>query len=259
MVHHDQTMAGKSRRFKPVPRDLWINSLLNLAAVFASAVAVYLLVGLSLGVGLGAVGFAVFLLLLIFSIALSALPAHPYSQFGFANLVTAIRAAIVCIIAAAVFFADNLHIYDLFAWLLVAAVAVVLVLDGADGYLARRFEQESEFGARFDMEIDALLILVLSVAALILGKAGSWVLLIGIMRYGFALAQWMMQRLRADLPASFRRKLICVVQVGGLCLILAPPVRPFLSNAFAVSILTSLIYSFAVDVRYLLTRETKVR
>jgi phosphatidylglycerophosphate synthase len=108
------------------------------------------------------------------------------------------------------------------------------------------------------MEIDALLILVLSVAALILEKAGSWVLLIGLMRYGFALAQWMTQRLRGDLPASFRRKLICVVQVGGLCLILAPPVRPFLSNIFAITILTSLIYSFAVDVRYLLTRETRV-
>ena len=38
-------------------------------------------------------------------------------------------------------------------------------LDGVDGWLARRSGIASAFGARFDMEIDALLILVLAVLA----------------------------------------------------------------------------------------------
>jgi multidrug efflux pump subunit AcrA (membrane-fusion protein) len=39
------------------------------------------------------------------------------------------------------------------------------MLDGVDGWLARRHEIASRFGARFDMEVDALLILALSVLA----------------------------------------------------------------------------------------------
>ena len=40
-----------------------------------------------------------------------------------------------------------------------------LALDGVDGQVARRTGTASELGARFDMEVDAFLILVLSVAA----------------------------------------------------------------------------------------------
>ena len=43
------------------------------------------------------------------------------------------------------------------------AIAVT-VLDGADGWLARRSGVSSAFGARFDGEVDAFLILALSVA-----------------------------------------------------------------------------------------------
>src|SRR5690606_41330950 len=57
-----------------------------------------------------------------------------------------------------------------------AAVAIALlatvglVLDGVDGRVARRTGTSSPRGARFDMEVDAFLILVLSVhAALFLG------------------------------------------------------------------------------------------
>ena len=46
---------------------------------------------------------------------------------------------------------------------LVALSAVALALDGVDGQVARRTHTESAFGARFDMEVDAFLILVLSV------------------------------------------------------------------------------------------------
>ena len=46
---------------------------------------------------------------------------------------------------------------------LVALTVVALVLDAVDGWVARRTETASTLGAHFDMEVDAFLILVLSV------------------------------------------------------------------------------------------------
>ena len=42
--------------------------------------------------------------------------------------------------------------------------SVALALDGVDGQVARRTRTVSALGARFDMEVDAFLVLVLSVA-----------------------------------------------------------------------------------------------
>ena len=44
-------------------------------------------------------------------------------------------------------------------------------LDGVDGWLARRRGMSSAFGARFDMEIDALLVQVLAILVWRYGKA----------------------------------------------------------------------------------------
>ena len=69
--------------------------------------------------------------------------------------------------------------------LAVALAASVAVLDGVDGWLARRTRMASAFGARFDMETDAALILVLAVLAWQFGRAGAWVLACGLLRYAF--------------------------------------------------------------------------
>ena len=157
-------------------------------------------------------------------------------------------------IAAGVFFASEQHAVSTYAWLMIGLVITVLVLDGADGYLARRFNQASDFGARFDMEIDALHILVLSSAAWIFDKAGWWVLAIGFMRYAFVAAGWAVPRLAAPLAPSMRRKVICVFQVAALCVMLAPLVTPPLSTAIAAVSLALLLYSFAVDAVALLCK-----
>src|SRR5439155_607224 len=73
----------------------------------------------------------------------------------------------------------------------VAASTIATVLDGADGWLARRTRMESAFGARFDTEVDALLIQVLAVLAWRWGKAGPWVLVSGLLRYLFLLSGWL--------------------------------------------------------------------
>ena len=60
-----------------------------------------------------------------------------------------------------------------------------LTLDGVDGRVARARGEATAFGARFDMETDAAMLAVLSVAVAALGIAGWWVLAIGAMRYGY--------------------------------------------------------------------------
>lgn len=85
-----------------------------------------------------------------------------------------------------------------------------LILDAVDGKVARRTGTASAVGARFDMETDAFLILVLSVQVAF--AYGAWVLAIGVMRYAFGAAALAAPWMRAPVPPSQARKAVAVVQ-----------------------------------------------
>jgi phosphatidylglycerophosphate synthase len=142
-------------------------------------------------------------------------------------------------------------------WWIVGVSTFSMVLDGFDGWVARRTGTSTEFGARFDMELDAFLMLVLSGLVLESGKAGAWVLLIGLLRYLFVGAGWIWPRLRGRLPDRFRRKLVCVVQGVALLSALAPVVTPAAGTALTAGALTALAYSFAADVAWLVRRPVR--
>ena len=105
---------------------------------------------------------------------------------------------------------------------------------------------ESTRDGPYDMETDAALLLVLSVLALRLDKAGAWVLLIGLMRYLFVATGWLLPWLTAPLTATVRGKTVAVVQMVTLAIALVLP-RPLASAATATA-LALLIWSFAIDV-----------
>jgi phosphatidylglycerophosphate synthase len=145
------------------------------------------------------------------------------------------------------------------AWIAIAIAGFVLVLDGIDGWVARRFGTVSDFGARFDMETDALLILVLSALALHFDKAGAWILGAGLIRYAFVGAGKVWPWMNAALPASRRRQTVCVVQIVSLLVCLAPIVgRPWSSAVGALGLVV-LTCSFFVDVRWLAGRAGHTR
>jgi phosphatidylglycerophosphate synthase len=175
---------------------------------------------------------------------------HPHAAFGLANVLTLARAAAAALFLALAFEPGLLAGRG--AWWALAGAALLLALDGVDGWLARRQGMRSAFGARFDMETDALLILALAVLAFALGKAGPWVLGIGLLRYAFVLAGWLHPPLAAPLPPSRRRRAVCALQVAALGLLLAPPLVPPLSALIAAAALTALAASFAVDTARLL-------
>ncbi len=93
---------------------------------------------------------------------------------------------------------------------LVAISSVALALDWVDGQVARRTGTVSERGARFDMEVDAFLILVLSVH--VASSLGWWVLLIGLARYARALACLPFPWMRGEAPPRYWNKVVAAVQ-----------------------------------------------
>ena len=184
------------------------------------------------------------------AVALRGLGAHaPHRRFGAANAVTAARAAIAALLLGVGGEATLLGATPGAAmrWTLAARAAAAMISDGLDGWLARRTRLASKFGARFDMETDALLVLALALLAFATRQAGAFVLLSGALRYGFVAAGRVVPALAAPLPPSQRRKTICVVQIACLTLALVPIVPPAAGQAVCAAGLALLLYSFAVD------------
>jgi phosphatidylglycerophosphate synthase len=172
---------------------------------------------------------------------------HPFPRFGPANTVTSFRALLVATVAGLIGEPHSAAVAWIAVWLGLAAT----LLDGADGWLARRTGMISRFGARFDTEIDALLIQVLAILAWRHGKAGAWVLFSGLLRYLFVAAGWVLEWMRRPLSPTTRGRVTCIVQIGGLLIALSPIVSPPLSDLVAAAALIALTGSFAIDVNRL--------
>lgn len=183
------------------------------------------------------------------TLALLGLGAHPFRRLGLANTVTGIRAGLTALVAAGLVEVERLgHGKDEpLAWALIAVVILALALDGVDGFAARRNGTTSRYGERFDMEVDALLILILSILAVASQQTGLFAILLGTMRYLYVALHAALPRLSTTLKPSRARKAICVFQIVALCAVMTPGVEPPLSNAIAMIALVLLTASFARD------------
>jgi phosphatidylglycerophosphate synthase len=191
--------------------------------------------GLGLGGWLAGLGYGVIVWLLLREKVL-----------GPADRVTLLRATLAGGVTALV--ADSFTRPEPLA-VLAPLVAVALLLDAVDGWVARRTHTVSELGARFDMEVDAYLILVLSV--FLARPVGWWVLAIGLMRYVFVAAGWVLPWLREPLPLRYWAKVIAAIQ-GGVLVIAAADVLPRALTVVAVAAaLALLVGSFGRDVGWL--------
>lgn len=209
-----------------------------------SAVLVALLAALGTSVGLSEAGWVVGLTCGFVLNAAIARCGH--AELGPADLVTGTRAILACGVAALV--ADSFFQRSAVPTL-VALTVVALVLDAVDGWVARRTRTVSMFGARFDGEVDAFLILVLSVY--VAHAVAEWVLAIGAARYAFAVAGWGLPWLRGQLPPRYWRKVVAATQ-GVVLTFAAASVAPrsltYAALAVALALLTE---SFGRDVLWL--------
>ena len=184
------------------------------------------------------------------------LPAHlPHHRFGPANRVTLIRAMVTALLAGLI--GQPEAVLASYAWPIAGVALGAAALDGVDGWVARRSGSDSSFGARFDMELDAVFILVLAVLVWQMDKAGIWVLASGALRYLFLVGQLLWPLLSQALPPSRRRQTVCVLQTLALILALAPVVPPALSAVIAAAGLLLLTHSFWIDTAWLIARANK--
>lgn len=185
----------------------------------------------------------------LFLALLPFLPQHqPLPRFGAANGVTLLRVGIAALTAGLI---GRAALSPGLVWALVVLAGVALVLDGVDGWLARRGGWQTPFGARFDMEVDAAFILILAILVHQIGKAGGWVLLSGALRYGFVALGYVLPWLRQPLPPRRWRQAVCVIQTAVLALCLVPSWLPPWTTGLAASALALLVLSFTVDTVWL--------
>ncbi|WP_067500329.1 CDP-alcohol phosphatidyltransferase family protein [Actinoplanes sp. TFC3] len=172
------------------------------------------------------------------------------SALGPANTVTLGRAVLVGGVTALVATSFERHVP---LAVLVTLVGVALALDGVDGQVARRTGSTSALGARFDMEIDAFLILVLSVY--VAGTFGWWTITIGAFRYAFVAASWVAPWLTAPLPPRFSRKVVAAQQ-GVVLVVVTAGLLPHTLSLVALAVaLASLTWSFGRDIGWLWQRQ----
>jgi phosphatidylglycerophosphate synthase len=173
---------------------------------------------------------------------------YPHAHLGSCNVVTLLRLALTMALLGPLVAGAGP------SWAILTVALVALLLDGVDGWLARRHGTASAFGARFDLEVDSALALVLAVGAATAGTVGPAALLLGLPRYLFAGGMWLVPWMRRELPERFSRKTVCVVQLGTLIALHAPILPAVAAPVLVAVALALLAWSFAVDLVWLWRR-----
>jgi phosphatidylglycerophosphate synthase len=162
----------------------------------------------------------------------------PSGRFGLANTVTSGRLLLI--------FALVLRPEAWVGHMLALTALAILALDLVDGSLARHFHGQSRFGARFDMEVDALFVLALSCALWSRGVAGAWVLLAGLWRYLFVVVPLLIPSRGGEAPRSLLYRSAYSVMVGCFLTALVAPsdVAPAIALVGTLVLSASFLRSF---------------
>jgi phosphatidylglycerophosphate synthase len=207
-----------------------------------------LLAALAVTVGLSGVGWALGIMCGagIDAALARALASHRTDRLSLAGWVTLARASVAVAVAALV--AESFQ-RGVPVTMLVSLAALALVLDAVDGKVARRTRTTAPLGAHFDGEVDAFLILVLSVY--VARSAGAWVLALGAARYVFLAASWPLPWMRMPLPPRYSRKFVAATQGVVLAIAAADVLAPAVNRAALLAALALLAESFIRDTWWL--------
>ncbi len=131
------------------------------------------------------------------------------AAIGYANWVTLVRLGIVFVGGALLNSMSYEFLFVLFTF--------SVLLDGVDGYVARKFKHLSIYGARLDMETDAFLVMMLSLYHVQNAAIPQWILLPALMRFIFGLVSYFVathevttRMFRATIAVSFFISLLLV-------------------------------------------------
>jgi phosphatidylglycerophosphate synthase len=216
--------------------------LAGLAALVAALAILVPGAGLAAPGALAGLGFGV----VVTGLLLRGLRRAGAAGLGPADRITLARSVLVAVVAALV--AGSLVAAAPRA-LLVGLAVVAIVLDGVDGRVARRTGTASALGARFDVEVDAALVLLLAV--FVAGEHGPWVLAIGLPHYALALARWFLPWLRRPAPPRYWCKVVAVLQVVALLAVAAGLVPGVLVAPVLAAVGLLLVESFGREAVWL--------
>lgn len=135
-------------------------------------------------------------------------------------------------------------------WLAAALFALAVALDAVDGAVARRTDSVTELGARLDTEVDALVVLVGTVAVVAAGTVPVAFLAVGLARYAFVAGSHV-RRLRdrplSELTQSRFRQLTGATIMGTVWVALLPTVGETVSRSLAWVVLVPILVHFLWD------------
>lgn len=238
---------------------------------------------LELVVGLGPAAWvvAVLHLVVLYAVLLRALETSGLPRFGWANTVTLVRALLGGLVLAQSVALLTRTLGDstlrdstlgdsavlstgpATTWpagyalpVMVGMAVIAVALDGVDGQVARRTDSCTELGARFDVEADAFLVLVL--AAHLSLTLGWWVLTIGAVRYLFVLAAVVAPWLGGSLPERTDRKVIGLLQMVVLLLAATGVLTRPTAGLLVAGSLALLLFSFGRDTCWLWRHRAEV-
>ena len=248
VTHHALPGAGDHRQ-----RGAQIRWAVHAGPVVGLISQLLLLAALAVTVGLGHTGWVIGVTCAVIMNVTLARGVSRYRSdgLGAADWVTLARATLAIGVAALV--AQSFY-QRVGVGPLVSLAALALILDAVDGYVARRTRTTATLGARFDGEVDAFLILVLSVY--VARSVGVWVLAIGAARYAFLAAGWLLPWMREPLPPRYWRKFVTATAGIVLTVVAAGILSRAVSDGALVVALVLLAESFGRDVWWLRSHRT---
>lgn len=168
-------------------------------------------------------------------------------RFGLGNVVTLIRGLCYGLLAGFIILPTPSG-----AWAFAPGglYTVASLTDWMDGRLARSRGETTDLGAKLDVEVDSVGVLVASVLAVKFGQLPPIFIAMGGLFYAYRLSLWWRRRCGRrvyPLPDDAWRSSIGGVQVGVLCAILWPVLSPPLTTLAGLGIAIPVLVSFARD------------
>lgn len=165
------------------------------------------------------------------------IPALPL-KLGYANLVTIVRLGLLFVLVF-------IHRWmgDLFLFL---GFLVVILMDGLDGFIARKYNHTSDAGEYLDMETDAFLALFLCWLHFSENKIEYWILVPGLLKYAYSVVFTNVRQLAADYPPKKVRAAIAAAFFFSLLTPFILTEEYFYVLCFATSLLIGLSFGLAV-------------
>ena len=154
----------------------------------------------------------------------------PLQTLGAANTITLLRGWLIALCAGSLFV--SIRAEDAALWT-AASYSTAALLDGLDGWVARRYNSISVMGSKLDTSMDAFGLLIAPIQAVALGKLHGSYLLVGAAYYAYIAAlRWRAVRqkpTRALSPSKFRRPL-----AGLQMTVVAIALWPFTASGLSV-------------------------